>query len=340
MAIRAKLTAGAVVLTAVAVAGCGGGGSTGPAAAGDTLRAELGRITDTAGHRAWVDFGDLGAQRKAGLTGSGPAASQLGQHGWGEIAPSALLTQKSFGFDGRKAKAAVEAGNPPDTGGRLDGGVDPSAVAPKVEALGGKPEKDGPAGKTWRLQEDHKISMTGPLASTFTGASVGQFNLVRAGGSSLVHASSLAALDGVDADGGRTLGGDAAFTAVATCLDHPLAAELTDHGAGDPKAAANGTVLGVGTRGASATSLTNELCRTNPSASAADALAARLRAQLASGSSRAADEPWSRLLTGAKVTVEGGPQHVVRLTGRPADGRGDVLMQALTTGDLASLLGP
>ncbi|WP_031516916.1 hypothetical protein [Streptomyces sp. NRRL F-5123] len=336
MRMRAKAVAGAVALAAVAVTGCGGSGGSG---ADDTLRTELGRITDTAGHRAWVDFGDLRAQREAGLTGSGPAASQLGGHGWGEVAPSALLTRKSFGFDGRKADLAVEAGNPPDTGGRFDGGVDPAAVTPKVQALGGEPEKDGPAGKTWRLQQDHKISMTGPLADTFTGASVGHFNLVRTGGSSLVHASSLAALDGVDADGGRTLGSDAGFTAVAECLDHPLAAELTDHGTGDTEAAADGTVLGVGTRGTSATSLTNELCRTNPSASAANALAARLRTQLASGRSPSADEPWSQLLTGTKVTVDGGPQHVVRLTGRPADGRGDVLMQALATGDLAPLLG-
>ncbi|CAG7628739.1 conserved hypothetical protein [Actinacidiphila bryophytorum] len=336
MGMQVRLAAGGLVLAVVAVAGCGGGGSGG---GDDTLRAELGRITDTAGHRAWVDFGDLGAQRKAGLTGTGPAASQLGQHGWGEIAPSAPLTQQSFGFDGRKADVAVEAGNPPDTGGRLDGGVEPSAVAPKVEALGGTPEKDGPSGKTWRLQHDHEISMTGPLADTFTGASVGRFNLVRSGGSSLVHASSLAALDGVDAVGGHTLGDDAAFSAVAECLDHPLAAELTDNGTGDVKAAAGGTVLGVGTRGTSATSLTNELCRTNPSASAADALAAQLRTRLASGRSRAADEPWSQLLTGTEVTVEGGPEHLVRLTGRPAGGRGDVLMQALLTGDLAPLLG-
>ncbi|MFI0723523.1 hypothetical protein [Streptomyces sp. NPDC021224] len=330
---------GAVVLAAAAVTGCGGGGTADPAAASDPLRTELGRITDTAGHRAWVDFGDLAAQRKAGLTGSDPAASQLSGHGWEEVAPYVQLTQESFGFDGRKADLAVEAGNPPDTGGRLDGGIDPAAVTPKIEGLGGKQEKDGPAGKTWRLQQDHKISMTGPLASTFTGAALGQFNLVRTGGSSLVHAPALAALDGVDADGGHTLGGDPAFTAVAECLDHPLAAELTDRGTGDLRSGAGGAVLGVGTRGDSAGSLTNELCRTNSSASAAQALAARLRTRLASGTSRSADQPWSQLLTGAKVTVEGGPQHVVRLTGRPADGRGDVLMRALTTGDLAGLLG-
>lgn len=340
MGMRAKAAAGAVVLAAVAVAGCGGGGgSAGPAGADDALRAELGRITDTAGHRALVDFGDLRAQRKAGLTGSGPAASQLSGHGWSEVAPYARLTRDSFGFDGRTADVAVEAGNPPDTGGRLDGGIDPNAVTPKVRALGGTPEKDGPAGKTWRLQEDHKISMTGPLASTFTGASVGQFNLVRTGGSTFVHASSLAALDGVDSGGGRTLGDDDAFTAVAECLDHPLAAELTGNGTGAPGGAGGGTVLGVGTRGSSAGDLTNELCRTNPSASAAQALAAHLRTQLASGRSRSADEPWSRLLTGAKVTVDGGPQHVVRLAGRPTEGRGDVLMRALVTGDLVALLG-
>jgi hypothetical protein len=341
MGIRAKVAAGVVVLAAVAVAGCGGGGggSADPARADDALRAELGKISDTAGHRALVDFGDLRAQRKAGLTGSDPAASQLSEHGWSEIAPYARLTQDSFGFDGRTADVAVEAGNPPDTGGRLDGGIDPSAVTPKVRALGGRPEKDGPAGKTWRLQEDHKISMTGPLASTFTGASVGQFNLVRTGGSSFVHASALAALDGVDAAGGRTLGDDDAFTAVAECLDHPLAAELTDHGTGAPDGPGGGTVLGVGTRGSSAGSLTNELCRTNASASDAQALAAHLRTQLASGMSRSTNEPWSQLLTGAKVTVDGGPQHVVRLTARPAGGRGDVLMRALVTGDLAGLLG-
>lgn len=334
------MIAGTAVLAAVAVAGCGGSGGVHRGAdADDTLRAELGRITDTAEHRAWVDFGDLEAQRKAGLTGTGRAASQLSAHGWGEIASAAQLTQQSFGFDGRTANVAVEAGNPPDTGGRLDGGIDPSAVTPKLQALGGTPEKDGPTGKTWRLQQDHKISLTGKLADTFTGAAVGQFNLVRTGGSSLVHASSLAALDGVDADGGHTLGSDAAFTAVAECLDHPLAAELTDRGTGDVKAAVNGTVLGVGTRGTSAADLTNELCRTNPSASAANALAARLRTQLASGSSRSANEPWSQLLTDAKVTVDGGAQHVVRLTAHPADGRGDVLMQALLTGDLAPLLG-
>ncbi|MEV4329681.1 hypothetical protein AB0K02_03945 [Streptomyces sp. NPDC049597] len=303
----ALLTAGA----AVAVLATGGCGDEPPENRGSEspetpLVTALSQVRFA--NQGYVEFGDLAAQRAAGMAPDDPTSPLYG-YGWSSTAVRQGVVRRTLGLDGGKADRALQIGRG-RSAGRFDG-ADTAAVEAGARKLDGR--KDGTIGPLdrWRLAPDDRIQPTGPLAAL---SPAGEFNVLGVGGGTVVRAPNGALADELTADGkGDTLATDKRYRASAECLGTPLAALL------DSDLTASGEVgtyvLAAGVTGTDDARLGQTACRTALSKQAAEIVAEAVRERLRTGRTANA-VPWSDLLTKTEVDVVtgSGPTYTVRLT--------------------------
>ncbi|HZC70876.1 MAG TPA: hypothetical protein VE442_09295 [Jatrophihabitans sp.] len=327
-----------VVALALAVNGCSssGGGRTQSSALADALS----HIPDTALARANVEFGRPAAALAADGEDatSGPYGRALG-YGLDVLATEDAHGDQQLGLNVRTADYAVTAGESPHSG-VLVSGVNTSAAGSKLTALGAS-QSASDGGTVYRFRPDNQVNMGDKLAKAFPTA-VSMLDVVRLDGSDVRFGPSSSALD-ITRTTGPSLLDDAAYSDLASCLDNPLAAVLTDKlpslrtgvspsvAAQLPKPSVGLRALGVGLSGAHGAPPTEQMCVSADSAAHAQAIADSVRKSLASGSSLVSLQKWSEILGHGTVTVDGS---TVRMTARPVGDYPGVLLHALTTGDL------
>jgi hypothetical protein len=296
-----------VLLTLVGTTACGGdsddGAKSGFSGALDTVR-------DDASTRAWLEYGDLAAIVKAngGTDRAGPYGALLGM-GYTDVAAMGEQLPQALGFDPAKAREAWAAGREPDKGGVFVGGFDKGTVTDKLKELGGKPEPSDPS--VHRLRADNELGFDDPLAQKLP-LGTSRFNTVRVSDKQVGYGPSARVANLTR--GAVKLGADAGAKSLARCLDHPLAAVLTDRAGGGEQP--NGSRVAVGVRGKAGVPGTEVLCVATGSKDAAKAELDRLRAVFTGGGTTSSGVAWNVVLTDVRVEVADG--NVVEVTAHPS----------------------
>lgn len=213
-------------------------------------------------------------------------------------------TAEEFGFGAGQVAADVSAGLPPRLLSAARGDVDPDAVTAATRAgpVGADVELvevDGVPVLRWRDDLDTDLSQRHALSPV---GLAGRLGLPDAG--TLLHAGWDDGIEGLvaAAAGGESLADDEDLAAVAAALDAQdvLAAQLTRRPEGSDLGY-DAVGIGLVWDGAGRA----VLAYSTGSGSEAQALAADVEELLTSGSSVAADRPWSSLLSGPEVRTEG-----------------------------------
>ncbi|MYV99072.1 hypothetical protein [Streptomyces sp. SID3343] len=295
-----------VLLTLVGTTACGGDSDDGSKSG---FIGALDAVRDDASTRAWLEFGDTAAIVKAngGTDRAGPYASLLGM-GYTDVATMGEQLPQALGFDPAKSREAWSAGREPDKGGVFVGGFDKGTVTDKLKELGGKPEPSD--SNVYRLRADNELGFDDPLAQKLP-LGTARFNTVRVSDRQVGYGpgARLANLTH-----GAKLGADSDARSLGECLDHPLAAVLTDRAGGGETP--NGPRIAVGVRGKSGAAGTEVLCVATASKDAAKAEADRLRAVFAGGGTTSSGVAWNVVLTDIRVEVT--DRHVVEVTAHPS----------------------
>jgi len=328
----------ATLAVGVALSACSSSGS-GPSVPSSDLGKALAQVT--AGKSLPdIEFGRPAAILTAdGGKQTGPY-SRAGGYGTGELASYATITPGALGFNALQATWAVTAGEPPRSGTLLAGLPSLSSVGAKSTALGATKHTSG-SQTVYRFRADNAVSLSDRLAKAFSGGL--SPNVLSVDGSDLRVARAVAGLDLVSG-GDPTLAGDKAYTALARCLDDPLAAMLT---ASIPKPTRQTPAtttpptpgvraVAVGLSGSQGVRPTEQLCVAADTGKHATDIAASIRKALASGRSHQANEPWTDLLSNVSVSTSGS---LVTVTAHPKQSVGGVLLTALANADLPGLSG-
>jgi hypothetical protein len=296
-----------ILLTLVGATACGGDSDDGSKSG---FTGALDAVRDDASTRAWLEYGDTAAIVKAngGTDRTKPYGALLGM-GYTDIAAMREQLPQALGFDPAKSREAWAAGREPDKGGVFVGGFAKGAVTDKLKELGGTPEAGDPS--VYRLRADHELGFDDPLAQKLPLGTT-RFNTVRVSDRQVGYGPSARVADLTR--GAVKLGADASAKSLAECLDHPLAAVLTDRAAGGEQP--NGPRLAVGVRGKSGAPSTEVLCVATGSKEAAKAEADRLRAVFTGGGTTASGVAWNVVLTDVRVEVT--DKNVVEVTAHPS----------------------
>jgi hypothetical protein len=191
----------------------------------------------------------------------------------------------------------------------------------------------------WRLADDD-LKQVGDKPIVDLSRGTAAFNVLAVDQDTLVRATSRRNAERITADGkGHPLAREQGVRAVAECLGAPLGAVLTDRqmAMGGASPAPGQFTSSAGVSGTSATDLTQVACRTTSSKDEAEKIADELRDELAHGKTRLSRLAWTEFFSGAKVTVTGGPGHVVKFTGTSRKSP-QVVLEMMRSGDLYDLL--
>jgi hypothetical protein len=286
--------AAALVALVSANAGCSSGGG------GTGLETALARIADTANNRSEIFYDDTSALVQ--LAGTSPTATKgfalLRAMGAGQISASVYVSPANAGINLYGESYAVTAGLPPQMLTVLDGGQNASQVTSHLTKLGFKHIGDrlvAPSGGAGSTAEEYAEVLA----------------QVQPSGADLLVGTSKADLSQVGSPTGQTLAGDPGISALASCLGNVVAAEIFSGvylGGQKPAAEAVGIL-----QPASDTATPQAVvCVSWPTQAAAAQYATDVQKDLASGSSTATNERYSKILTHPTVTNIGGSQHVVQ----------------------------
>jgi hypothetical protein len=298
-------------------AGCSSSGSVqaggGTAAIGSGVTAALHQIHADADTRQFFQYGDIAGIEKVD-GGLNPQAPLGGVLGFGAPAfDSAFDIAGKTGIDTfHAASLAIGAGSLGKTEvGLLYGTFDTSAIASKLPGLGYHSSGLGGGETLWVYQADQAA---GSQAIPFPGAGH-NFDAVRVSATRIVYGATPAGLAAVLAPG-PTLADDPAYAAIGDCLRTARAAMIVRN-------PATGRLVGYGASATTAADEAELICIPSASQAAAQALAAKWPAAVASASD--GQEAWASLLSSPTATVLGGNAHVVRLSAHAQQQSGAII---------------
>lgn len=293
------------------------------------LASLLRRVQATKGSTVELEYGNVAA---IGLLSGDEAGKKqfvrIRGAGYAEIAARYAQIKELTGIDPMSSVAAIRVGRPPHQAGLLIGDFDRDAIVSKLEKVGGKiSERDGRT--TWVHAEDGKIDVSNP----FDKVTIGAMNVITLSEGSIGYGRFAEDVALVTDANEPYLSDSRPHNELADCLGDVIAAYFITSDGGGYRA--------VGTRGTSATDVTEVFCATTKSEDAARTAADKIIAAMSDGVSEASRRKWSTLVSEPEVEVVGGDENVVRLTAkpRPADAPvPGVFWQAIHNRDFENLL--
>ena len=292
----------AVGVLVLAGAGCSGG----PAGSGgNSLKAALSHVADTASTRSEIWYDDTAELARVAVRNPAPSPKTvrgfagLRELGAPTIADYLYSLRSDTGISLLSEDYAISAGHPPEILTLLDGGQDAARVTSRLARQGWKRGSGG---------------LAAPPQSSAS-ASALKYALamvhVRPSGPNVAFGGYGADLSEIGAPPGPTLAGDSRISALADCLGNVVAAAILSGGRlGGKNPAA--VAAGVRPPGANTAVAHAVVCVAWPSQAQAARFTADLRRALSAGLSPATNERYSALLGHASVTDVGGSQHVIR----------------------------
>ncbi|NUR31662.1 MAG: hypothetical protein HOV83_38460 [Catenulispora sp.] len=299
-----KRVAAVLIAAALAAAGCSSSGSSGSGSGG---------VPKTL------------ADALKGVHAADTTKTQLawGQYGGARGVQFDVVLSPVLGFSVVKQPFALTVGKPPNELTVLYGSFDPASIGAKLKGLGYQATDRGHGETQWLIRDDHKVDMDQKpedLANTLA-----TYNVIRVSKDRLVYGGATADLDAALPAQGAALADDPVVGAIAKCLDEGAS------GMFDTTAVPLG--VGVGPSG------TETICVSAADDATAKKYADKFVQQATTGKSARTLQPWSELIANPKAEVLGGKGHVVRLTVTDVVASRPVLVTALLTGDVGTLIG-